>query len=306
MVLAAFSGRRPTAGYSVRLERMVRVADELLVEVHEASPARECALAEAATHPAHLVAIPRFEGTVRFVVRRSVRGSCLQPPSLRLSCRVDAADEWRSLGPILYAKPGDALQCEAGIDPGASLGWRLLAAPEGSRAAVVAEQGRARLPVDVEGSYLLGAETRGVDGQASLRQVRLETATPRYEVALVEEEPEGARGLAPVLTDPRVAGRRCSAAEVPDWCSARADGYETRLSVSADEPGPFEIRVRIPPQTAPTARLLVRLGERTLADLAVPDLLRDWGSEGWFAGTLDPRSARFEPAAAVEPDPGSR
>jgi hypothetical protein len=66
MVAAVFAGDRPTPGYSVEIVDARRQTDTLGIRVAESRPARGMMAAQVVVTPFHIVALPRFEGTVSF------------------------------------------------------------------------------------------------------------------------------------------------------------------------------------------------------------------------------------------------
>lgn len=72
MVIVAAMGGRPTGGYRITVERAVRTASEVVVEVVETSPGRSCGTTQALTAPVHAVRIARQDVPVRFVERKAV------------------------------------------------------------------------------------------------------------------------------------------------------------------------------------------------------------------------------------------
>ncbi len=66
-VIGVFLGSRPTAGYSVEIERIDRDGDALVVRYHERKPGPGDMVAQMITAPYRLVTIDRFTGPIRFV-----------------------------------------------------------------------------------------------------------------------------------------------------------------------------------------------------------------------------------------------
>ena len=73
VVVVVATGRRATAGYSIRVERVERVAGETTVRVVETSPGRTCVLAQVLTSPFDVVLIPRSALPLRFTEEQAVR-----------------------------------------------------------------------------------------------------------------------------------------------------------------------------------------------------------------------------------------
>jgi hypothetical protein len=67
MVVAVFLGSRPSAGFEVQITRVHREGDAVVVTWTERRPGRDQIAAQVMTAPAHIVAVPKTEGTVRFV-----------------------------------------------------------------------------------------------------------------------------------------------------------------------------------------------------------------------------------------------
>ncbi|MGI5862288.1 MAG: protease complex subunit PrcB family protein [Myxococcales bacterium] len=292
MVLAAFAGRKPTAGYSIRVERVARAGAEQIVEVVESSPAPGCQLAEAPTYPFHLVAVPRWEGTVRFVVETRARAGCLAPPEIRLACRAASPEPWRSAGPVLHPSPGERIECEGRGEGVVAWTWSLLGRPEGSAAKLEPDGPRAALATDRPGAYLLGVQARSADGQASLQRVEVEAGTPAYQVFLRAEEPDGALGLRLAIER---GESRCvfGAGDAPPWCAGSGDEYASRFEVPAGE-GDYRLLVLRTPESQPSATVVVRLGDWEIARVEVPSDEARWPVSGaWQAGTLDSNGARL-------------
>jgi hypothetical protein len=66
MVVGIFLGARPTAGFGVEIVSAQPDAGALVVKYKETRPSRDAISAQVVTTPFHLVAVPKFEGTVRF------------------------------------------------------------------------------------------------------------------------------------------------------------------------------------------------------------------------------------------------
>jgi len=66
MVVAVFLGSRPTAGYQVQITEVRREGDALVVHWAEQQPGPGQMAAQVLTAPAQIVAVPRFDGQVRF------------------------------------------------------------------------------------------------------------------------------------------------------------------------------------------------------------------------------------------------
>jgi hypothetical protein len=67
MVVAVFLGSRPSAGFEVQITRVQREGDAAVVTWAERRPGRDQIAAQVMTAPAHIVSVPRVDGTVRFV-----------------------------------------------------------------------------------------------------------------------------------------------------------------------------------------------------------------------------------------------
>jgi hypothetical protein len=66
MVAAVFAGDRPTPGYGVEIVDARQQADTLGILVNESRPAPGMLAAQVIVTPFHIVALPRFDGTVSF------------------------------------------------------------------------------------------------------------------------------------------------------------------------------------------------------------------------------------------------
>jgi VWFA-related protein len=66
MVVAVFLGSRPSSGFGVEITGVQREGDALVVTWVERRPGRDQMSAQVITAPSTLVAVPRFEGQVRF------------------------------------------------------------------------------------------------------------------------------------------------------------------------------------------------------------------------------------------------
>lgn len=77
MVISAAMGRKPTAGYSVKITSVARVGTEIVVTVRETAPAPDAIVAQVLTDPSHTVAVKRMVGPVVFVVngKRTAEGT---------------------------------------------------------------------------------------------------------------------------------------------------------------------------------------------------------------------------------------
>jgi hypothetical protein len=65
-IVAVFLGTRMTAGFDVEITGTRREGGALVVEWRETRPPPDAVTAQVITSPAHLVAIPRVEGEIRF------------------------------------------------------------------------------------------------------------------------------------------------------------------------------------------------------------------------------------------------
>jgi hypothetical protein len=66
MVIAVFLGSRPSSGYQVQITGVRREGDALVVSWAERRPGRDQMAAQVMTAPSHIVAVPRFDGPVKF------------------------------------------------------------------------------------------------------------------------------------------------------------------------------------------------------------------------------------------------
>jgi len=66
MVVGIFLGGRQTAGFGVEIVSAQPEGAALVVKYKETRPSRDAISAQVITTPFHLVAVPKFEGTVRF------------------------------------------------------------------------------------------------------------------------------------------------------------------------------------------------------------------------------------------------
>ena len=317
MILVAFAGEKPTAGHALMLDRITREGDTLHVALEERLPAPGCPLPAGPTHPALLRAVPRHLGEVRFVVRQQRANSCLSPPALDLSCHVEHPDApYQNQGLTPHPRAGQSVVCAAAAEPETHLDFELLAAPEGARAALDRlDAHQVRLAIHAEGLFRIGVQAMRADGWAARLSLDFEAGIPNYAIELVEEEPEGARGLAlRALRQGKgalpegSAEDACTALAARPWCSPFSDGYTARLSIPANTADAIEIWVeRQAAQIPPQARLLVRLGRRVLFDQMLPDDPAAWVAGQRLIATLCPAEARLAvvdhdgPAAASEP-----
>jgi uncharacterized membrane protein len=66
MVVAAFAGERPNAGYSIEIVGARQERAALAVDVSEVLPSRDAVAAQMIVTPFHIATLPRFDGPVRF------------------------------------------------------------------------------------------------------------------------------------------------------------------------------------------------------------------------------------------------
>jgi hypothetical protein len=66
MVVGVFLGSRSSAGYAVEITGTRKDGDALVILWRETRPAAGAITAQVITSPAHLVSMPRVDGTVRF------------------------------------------------------------------------------------------------------------------------------------------------------------------------------------------------------------------------------------------------
>jgi len=69
MVVAVFSGSRPTGGFSVAIVSATQRDDTLVVAYNETSPQPGAIAAQVLTFPYHIVAVPKHTGRVTFEKR---------------------------------------------------------------------------------------------------------------------------------------------------------------------------------------------------------------------------------------------
>lgn len=302
MILVAFAGEKRTAGHALTLDRITREGDTLHVALEERLPAPTCPLPPGPTHPALLRAVPRHLGEVRFVVRQQQDSSCMSPPALDFSCHVERPGApYQNRGLTPHPRVGQSVVCAATVEPKTRLDFHLLSVPDGARVELERiDEFHVRLPIRAEGLFRVGALASRVDGMATRMHLDVEAGIPNYEIELVEEEPEGARGLTlralrrekgPPAGD---AADVCTARAPRPWCSPSSDGYTARITVPADTPGEIEIWIdRQLVELAPQARLMIRLGRRLLFDEALPDEPAAWTAGRRLVATLSPAEARL-------------
>lgn len=73
MLVAAFSGEKPTGGYDIEIQRIVENKNNINVFVQESMPGNNCILTEALTRPYHIIKIVRSEKKVDFVLESVVK-----------------------------------------------------------------------------------------------------------------------------------------------------------------------------------------------------------------------------------------
>lgn len=66
MVVAVFLGTRPSAGYGVEIVSTRPDGTGLVVSWSERRPSRDAITAQVLTSPAHFIAVPKVNGTIRF------------------------------------------------------------------------------------------------------------------------------------------------------------------------------------------------------------------------------------------------
>ncbi|MDR0965651.1 MAG: hypothetical protein LBM75_03975 [Myxococcales bacterium] len=287
-ILVAFAGEKPSVGHSLALERLTLVGSTLEVTLVEHSPSPGCPLpSRQPTYPALLRAVPRHAGDVRFVVRPQRASSCLSPPALDFSCHVETPEPvmaWQNHAGVPRPLLGQSVACAAKAEPGAALSFELLDAPPGSKIERIGDSPQLRIPIRAQGLFRVGAHALRSDGMASRRFIDFEAGTPSYEIALIEEEPEGVRGLSIEMVRreehslPSTPERCALEAPPPPWCSARSDGYEARFAIPATTPGSVEIWGQFAAGEAapPQARLVISLGKTVLFDEVLPDSPEAW------------------------------
>jgi hypothetical protein len=72
MVIAASMGSRPTGGFSIRIESVLRNGDGYDVGIVETSPGSSCVVTQAVTAPVTAVAVPVTDGEIHFFDRETV------------------------------------------------------------------------------------------------------------------------------------------------------------------------------------------------------------------------------------------
>ncbi len=66
MLIGVFSGRKPTAGYSIAIEKILEGTKSIQVEYSEKQPSPESMVAMVITYPCQIVSVPRSDKTVEF------------------------------------------------------------------------------------------------------------------------------------------------------------------------------------------------------------------------------------------------
>lgn len=72
MVIAAFMGEKPTGGFSIEIERIIRAEKKIIAFIVENSPHSACMVTKALTAPYHFVEVERFESEVAFEEREGI------------------------------------------------------------------------------------------------------------------------------------------------------------------------------------------------------------------------------------------
>jgi hypothetical protein len=66
MLIGVFAGRKPTAGYSIAIEKILEGPKSIVVEYSEKQPSPESMVAMVITYPCQIVSVPRSEKTIEF------------------------------------------------------------------------------------------------------------------------------------------------------------------------------------------------------------------------------------------------
>lgn len=69
MVIGLFMGTRPTAGYNVEIVGIENQSGGLVVRYRETTPPPDALTAQVLTSPYQLIAVPKFDGPVRFEMK---------------------------------------------------------------------------------------------------------------------------------------------------------------------------------------------------------------------------------------------
>jgi hypothetical protein len=67
MVVGIFLGSKPSSGYEVEIVGVRAQEKDLVVEYVQKQPGRGTLAAQILTEPFHLVSVPQYAGTVRFI-----------------------------------------------------------------------------------------------------------------------------------------------------------------------------------------------------------------------------------------------
>lgn len=71
MLLAVFQGQKPSGGYSITVDKLVRSNNRLEVFIEEKSPGADCFTTQMLTHPYHVIVTEKSALKVAFTTRQS-------------------------------------------------------------------------------------------------------------------------------------------------------------------------------------------------------------------------------------------
>jgi uncharacterized membrane protein len=116
MVAAAFAGERPSPGFEIEITGTRRNGPALTVVVEERSPVPGRVAAQVIVSPFHIVALPRYDGEVRFSDHAGQAAASARP---QLPVTPDAPASWSSAG----------APSSTGLDPNFAAALAYLAGP---------------------------------------------------------------------------------------------------------------------------------------------------------------------------------
>ena len=236
MVLVASAGMANTGGYSINVQGVTRVNDQVHVQVVHTAPGIDCPVPQAAEWVGQVVAMERVDAPVNFHVVQAQHPPCVDDPVVAFECWAEGT-ELRDTS-LRIPEPA-TIQCDATASrtdggeggPPTGGGWRLLAVPEGS-SLTPGEFGqgpRATFTPDAPGPYPFEVSVTDAHGNTATANgtVVVGPLGEALEVrAAWDPATEGATVERPIILKVFKGSRACSLTGrgPPPWCTIEAIG----------------------------------------------------------------------------------
>ncbi len=312
MVVVAVSDWAGTV--AMKLHTAVESGVAMYIYAKEDLPGEGCPVKARTALAQDMILVDRTEKPIHFYIERDEATGCGEAPTAKVTCSIDGN---KGAEPEIVVKPGDRVECGAGIEATGTFAvvdktWSFGEFPKSSHAKLEYVQGgeRVRFRADVVGRYALrfqvtdegGRHADGmgivVSGPGKAPGVYVQLAWGNFDAKddpktfprVILEAEDRERGICSV-----------ESAKKPAWCDVKVDAGQTALRVATQE-GVFPMRVKYVDDRfagSPSACLTVFINGSQSAEICDNEPRK--AGDSWNLGGLIAKTGTFEAMEMPKP-----